>query len=502
MSGQLPAIIVVTPLIFSFVVPVVGHWRRRRCLPLVIVALSISFLSSLYLLRVVIAEGSIHYRLGGWAPPWGIEYVLDSLNTFIATVVSLVALLVAFYSKRSLEEEVPEGRIPQLYALFLLNVTGLLGMTVTGDMFNLYVLMEIASFSAYAMVGMGDKRSLVASFRYVVLGTVGACLYLLGVGYLYIATGSLNMADLSRLLPPLYRSKVVLSAFILIASGVGIKMALFPLHAWLPDAYTYAPSAVSALIAPTTTKVGCYILIRVTFFVFKPSFSLRIFPFTEILGWFAVVAMIAGSLYAIAQKDLRRMLAYSTVAQIGYIAMGIALANRMGISGALLHILNEALTKGCLFMVAGAIFYRLRLRNVFELRYAFEKIPFTMIAFVVAAFSMIGVPPTCGFFSKLYLLLGALEAKKGIFIGALLISAVLNIVYFFNVIKYAFFGVRAPAYSYDGGEPVREGPEEVPLSMAIPIWIAALGILAAGLLSGKIITGIIELAIPKALLGG
>jgi multicomponent Na+:H+ antiporter subunit D len=497
-AEQFPALIVVTPLIFSFLVNVVGLWSRKLCFPLVLIALSACLVFAGGILEVVITQGKpIHYYLGGWEPPWGIAYYIDHLGAYMAIIVAFIALVVAIYSKRSIEREVAEHKVPQLYTLFLLNVTGLLGITLTGDLFNLYVLLEIASFSAYALIAIGEEGALIASFRYVVMGTIGACFYLLGVGVVYSMTGSLNMVDVSGILPHLYQSKAISMAFTFFLIGIAIKMALYPLHAWLPDAYTRAPSSVSALMAPTMTKVGCYVLIRIMFSVFEPCFSIEYLPVTAILGWIAVVALIIGSIYAIAQGDLKRMLAYSTVAQIGYIVLGIALANRTGLIGSLLHILAEAFTKGCLFLVAGAIMYKLGMRHIDQFRNLFWKMPFTMIAFVIAAFSMIGIPPTCGFFSKLYLVLGAVEAKEWVFVVALLVSVILNIVYFFNVIKHAFFDPAESAYAHDGGGVQEETTiDEAPLSMLIPIWVMAVGIVLLGIFSGKIISTVLQYAVP------
>ena len=499
-AEQFPVLIVVTPLIFAFLVNIAGLWNRKLCFPLALIALSACLFFAGGILDAVVTQGTpIHYYLGGWNPPWGIAYFIDHLSAYIAMIVAAIAVLVAIYSKRSIEREIPENKIPQLYALFLLNVTGLLGITLTGDLFNLYVLLEIASFSAYALIAIGEEGAVIASFRYVVMGTIGACLYLLGVGIVYSMTGSLNMVDISGILPPLYHSRAVLLALTFFLIGIGIKMALYPLHAWLPDAYTRAPSAVSALLAPTMTKVGCYVFVRIMFFVFEPRFSIAYLPVTTILGWMAVIALIVGSIYAIAQDDLKRMLAYSTVAQIGYIVLGIALASKTGLIGSFLHILAEACTKGCLFLVAGAIMYKLGMRTIGEFRNLFWKMPFTMLAFVIAAFSMIGIPPTCGFFSKLYLILGAVEAKAWIFVAALLVSVFLNIAYFFNVIKRAFFEPPEPASAPDGGVRAAIAVDEAPVSMLIPIWIMAIAIVLLGIFSGKIITAILEYAVPMGL---
>jgi len=498
-SEQFPALIVVTPLILSFFVNIVGWWNRKLCLPVVLIALSVSLASSIGILNTVIKHGTIHYRLGGWEPPWGIEYVVDHLNALVLVTIAFVAILIAIYSKRSVEQELPEHKIPQFYTLFLLNITGLLGITVTGDMFNLYVLLEIASFSAYAIIAMGEKGAAFASFRYVIFGTIGACSYLLGVGYLYIVTGSLNMLNLSELLPNLYYSRAVLVGFAFIIIGIGIKMAFFPLHTWLPDAYTYAPSAVSALIAPLMTKVGAYAVIRVMFTVFEPNFSIGLFPITSILGWLAAAAILFGSIMALAQSDFKRMLCFVIIAEIGYIVIGIGVANRTGLTGAILHIVNDVFMMACLFSVAGAIMYKTGIRDIYQFRYLHRKMPFTMAILVIAALSVVGVPPLCGFFSKWYLILGAFEAKKWIFVMVLLISTLINAILFFRVIEIAYLEPREPALAHNGGSPEGIIREDAPLSMLIPMFIIAAGIILIGIFSGEIIATVIRFAIPASL---
>jgi multicomponent Na+:H+ antiporter subunit D len=290
-------------------------------------------------------------------------------------------------------------------------------------MFNLYVFLEIASLAGYALIAIGEDGAPFASFTYMIYGTIGACFYLLSVGYLYVITGSLNMADLSGILPDLYHSKVVLMAFAFFIVGVGLKMALFPLHVWLPDAYTYAPSAVSALVAPLMTKVGAYVMIRIIFTVFKPYFFLELIPATIILSWVAIIAILFGCILALGQTDLKRMLAYVLIAEVGYIALGVGLANRAGLTGAILHILNDALMMACLFLVVGAIMYKVGLRNIHQFRGLHRKMPITMAAFTVTALSVIGIPPTCGFFSKWYLVLGAIDANRWFAAAILLISS-------------------------------------------------------------------------------
>jgi len=496
MAQQFPVLLVVTPLIAAFLTPVVGWWNKRLCYPLAVAALAIPLVCTLGILRQVMATGAFSYYLGGWSPPWGIEYALDYLNSFMLVIISIISFIVTLYSKESVVSELPD-KIAPFYTLLLLMVTGLLGMTVSGDLFNVFVFLEISSLSCYGLIAIGSDGAPFATFRYIIMGTIGASFYLLGVGYLYIVTGSLNMADLARLLPGLYASRVVLTAGIFLLVGIGIKMALFPLHAWLPGAYTYAPSAVSAMAAPLFTKVAAYLLIRIMFTVFQPAFFIEVIPATTLLSWLAATAMLVGSIYAIAQTDLKRMLSYSVVAQIGYIALGIGLANRLGLSGALLHILNEAFTKGCVFLVAGAIVYKLKSCRLENFKNLYRKMPYTMAAFTIGTFSMIGIPPTSGFFSKLYLLLGSVAARNWVFVAVILASTLLNVVYFFRVIQLASFEKPMPDYARSSPyEPVEM--DEVPLSMQIPIQLMAAGILLSGIFSSRILSAIIFHIIPKS----
>lgn len=491
-TSPFPILIIIAPLISSFLIPLLGWWRKEFCYPLMIVALSISVISSIAVLDRVIGNGVIHYYLGNWDPPWGIEYVIDHLNAFVAVIVSGISLIVGISSKKLVEKELPK-KISYFYCMFLLQVTGLLGIVVTGDMFNLYVFLEIASLAGYALIAIGEDGAPFASFNYMIYGTIGACFYLLSVGYLYIATGSLNMADLSRLLPNLYHSRVVLMAFAFFIVGVSIKAALFPLHVWLPDAYTYAPSAVSSLIAPLTTKVGAYVLIRIMYTVFHPYFSMELIPAATILSWVAACAILFGCIMALGQTDLKRMLAYVLIAEVGYIVLGAGLGNRTALTGAILHILNDALMMAALFLVAGAIAFKSGNRNIHHFKNLNRKMPLTMAAFTIAALSVVGIPPTCGFFSKWYLVLGAIEAKGWFFVGVLLLSSLLSAILFFRVLEKAYF---KPLSDTPHRSDEEIAMEEAPLSLLIPILVVTAGILVFGFLSGRIVSSVIQFAIP------
>jgi len=491
---------VVAPLFAAIIVPVIGWRAKKLCYPLTILAVLISLFSSLITAKTVLNHGPLQYYVGGWKPPWGIEFYIDHLNAFIAVVVTFISFLGVIFSKTNVENDLP-NKEGAFYSLFLLLITGLLGIVLTGDMFNLFVFLEVASLSSYALIAMGEKGAMYASFRYLLIGTVGASWYLLGVGYLYIVTGSLNMANLSELLPALYQSKAVLVGFAFILFGVGIKMALFPLHAWLPDAYTYAPSAVSAMVAPLMTKVMIYVVIRVIFTVFQPEFAVNMIQATSILSWFGVLAILFGGIMALSQTDFKRMLCYIIVGEIGYIIGGVGIANATALKGAIFHILNDALMMVCLFLVAGMVMQRTNGHRISDFKGIFRKMPFAAIIFTVGALAVIGVPPTGGFFSKWYLLLGGIEAKHWGFVVALLLSTLINIALFVRVFdKGLYVHGHEPDHSSEStGHSSETLAQQVPLSMWIPALIVILAIFLAGIFNQAILKNIIQFAVPSGL---
>ena len=497
MSQQYPALLVIVPLLSALVISAAGWINKRLCFPIAVAALGVAAYSCIGLLLRVLEEGAIVYRLGGWDPPMGIAYYVDHLNGLVLVVVSVVAFLNLIASKKSIELELPDKTAP-FYALYVLQVTGLLGIVATGDAFNLYVLLEITALSGYAMLAMGKDRACLSTLNYLYMGTIGACFYLLGVGYLYIVTGSLNMVDIANILPPLYESKAVLGAFIICLVGVWVKMAFFPLHAWLPNAYTHGPSAASSLIAPLVTKVMIYVMIRLILTVFTPEFAFNILAISKPIVWLAVVAIFMGAILALSERNLKKMLTYIIVAEVGYMVGGAWLGNRAGMTGAILHIVNDALMTLCAFLVVSNIAYKLKGYAFDDLKGLVRKMPFTMGAFVVAALSIIGVPPTCGFFSKWYLISGAIQAGQYAFMVALLFSSLVNVVLFFRVIEICYY----EPFSDDGGHghgPPSEAMAEAPLTMLVPLFIVAAGLVLVGIYTGDIVNKIIEFAIPPGI---
>ncbi|WP_028571197.1 complex I subunit 5 family protein [Desulfonatronum lacustre] len=493
-SSQAPVLIPITFLFAAMLVPLVGSVHRAAAHLTAVLGSALALYFSVIGMQATLAQGRISYHIAGWMPPIGIEFVLDPLSAFVCTLLCGVTFIVMVFGKRSVEYEIPQKEIA-FYSLSMLLLGGLAGMVMTGDLFNLYVFLEIGALAGYALVAIGDKRAVVSAFRYLVMGTVGATFYLLGVALIFISTGTLNMADIAELMPLVQDSPAVIVGLVLIVLGTALKMALFPMHAWLPDAYTHASTTATALIAPIGTKVSAYVLLRVLFFVVDPDYLRNELDILAIIGYLGAIGIIWGSIMAICQSELKRMLAYSSVAQVGYIAVGIALASPLGFIGAILHALNHAVMKCCLFLVSGNMRLRLGHSSIPQMTNGLRKsMPWTSAAFTLAAISMIGLPPTAGFFGKWYLALGAIEQSHWIFLTALLISTILNVAYFFRVMERMYLKPQET-----GGVDYSEqtiARNEAPASMLIPTLFLAISLLVLGFANAWIVTNLIVPMIP------
>ncbi len=497
MIEHLPVLVVLLPLVGSAVVPVLGLLSARAARLLALGVLLLTHLAALGALYRALETGVWRYELGGWAAPWGIEYVVDALGGGMAVLVSAMALLSAIYAGPHLRAW--RGAPVALYhAVHLLLAAGLLGIVLTGDVFNLYVSLEISALAAYALLAGGTRPGTVAAFRYLLVGTIAASFYLLGIGHLYAVTGTLNMADLAARLPEVQEVGVVATGLALIVVGLAIKTALFPLHGWLPDAYSSAPAPVVAFVASVKGKVSAYVLLRILVFVFDGHGLAE--RALDLLAVVAAVTILAGSAMALAQRDLNRMLAYSSVGHMGYIVLGLGLGTAAGLTGAVLHIVNHAVAKGCLFMASGNLQLRAGSSRITALSGMARQMPLTMAAFVVAALSMIGLPPTGGFFSKWYLLLGALEGGAWLVVVVIVTSSLLSAVYFFRILETAYFrppeATAAPTSSADEAAAAPgEGRTEAPLAMLAPVLLLALCILGLGVFN----QGLVEVVLRPAL---
>jgi len=417
---------------------------------------------SVFLMGTVLESGDIRYHLGGWAAPWGIELRLDALNAFVLVIVAGIAALVLPYAPRNLSSDLRDEDQYLFFSVFLLCLAGLLGMTITGDVFNAFVFLEISALSSYVLISMGGgRRALTAAYQYLIMGTIGSTFILIGVGLMYMMTGTLNMADLAVRLPAVAATRTVLAAFAFLTVGISLKSALFPLHTWLPNAYTYAPSMVSAFLASTATKVSFYFLLRILFSVFGVAYVIGELHVDQIFLPFAIVAIFAGSTVAIFQTNVKRLLAYSSVAQIGYMVLGLSFASVTGLTGSIIHLFNHAMMKGALFLAVGCLALRFGSVELKDLRGAGRRMPWTMAAFVVGGLNLIGVPFTAGFVSKWYLVLAAVQDGRWLVAVLTLLSSLLAAVYVWRVVEVAY--LQEP----DEGAGEME-VSEAPWSMRLP----------------------------------
>jgi multicomponent Na+:H+ antiporter subunit D len=470
-SAQLPALLVVLPLFGALLAALV-----RRPLPAYLVTLVISLVSPVIawlILDEVLASGPISYVFGNWPAEIGIEYRIDTLNALLLALITSVAAIIAPFALRSVAAEIDEDRIAWFYSAYLLCFTGLLGIAITGDAFNAFVFLEISSLATYILVALGrDRRALLAAYQYLIVGTIGATFYVIGVGLLYNMTGTLNLALLTERLADVAMTRPVLAGLAFIIVGISLKLALFPLHVWLPNAYAYAPSFATVFLAAAATKVAIYLFVRYLYTVFGAGFVFDDLPVSPILILLSVAAMFGAAIVAVFQSDLKRMMAYSSVGQVGYITLGIALANFNGLTGGLVHILNHALIKSSLFMALGVMAFATGKRTIEDLAGIGHKMPLTMAAFVIAGLGLIGVPGTAGFISKWYLILGAIDAGLWWLAALIVASSLIAIVYVGRVVEAAFFQKPAAALA-DVGDP--------PPSMLLPMWVMALLTIFVGL---------------------
>jgi multicomponent Na+:H+ antiporter subunit D len=409
--------------------------------------------------------GVISYHMGGWPPPWGIEVRIDELTALVLLLVTLFGSLVVVALRESLKGVMRHQRQSLYYTTFLLCFAALIGITITGDAFNVFVFLEVSSLSTYALIARGrDRRALTAAFRYLIMGTIGATFILIAIGFMYMVTGTLNMQDLSERLPEHWDNRVIQASLAFFTVGIALKVAVFPLHYWLPGAYTFAPKATTAFLAATATKVSLYVMIRFLFDVYGIQFAFEKMQLSTILVPLSIAGILCASLVAIFQNDVKRLLAWSSVAQLSYMVLGLALLNVAGLTSAITHMFNHAMMKAGLFLALAAMIYRVQSSKLQDLSGIGRTMPLTTAAFVVMGIGLIGVPMTAGFISKWYLISGTLD-KGWLPVAALLIvSSLMALVYIGKVIDVAYFK-PVPAQHAE--------VKEAPLSMLIPCWIFA-----------------------------
>jgi multicomponent Na+:H+ antiporter subunit D len=458
LAAHLPALQVVVPLLAA---PLTVLLRRRAYAFGVALAASWVALAIAVLLWLQVADsGTISYAIGNWPPPWGIEYRVDKLSAFVLVLVAGIAAVVLPYSRASIEAEVAPQQHYLFYTMLLLCLAGLLGITITGDAFNIFVFLEVSSLSTYVLIAMGrDRRALMASYQYLIMGTIGATFIVIGIGLLYLMTGTLNLADMGRRIATVQGTRPVLAALAFITVGVSLKLALFPLHQWLPDAYTFAPSAVTSFLAATATKVAVYVLLRFYFTVFGDSAVFARLPMQEAMLLLALAGMFVASTIAIFQTDLKRLFAYSSVGQIGYIILGLSFDSASGLTATIVHLFNHGVTKGAIFLLLGGVALVMGGTSLARIQGLGRRMPLTTFGIVLCGLSLIGVPGTAGFVSKWYLILAALEKGQWWLVFLIVASSLLAAAYVWRFVEAAYF--REPRKDTAGGG-------TVPWSMALP----------------------------------
>ncbi len=483
MTAHFPILQVIIPLLAA---PLCLFIRIPRIVGIFAILVSATaFLISCGLLQEVITGGTLSYQLGGWAAPWGIEYRIDKLNGYLLLLVSGVSTIVLVAAQTSISKELPENRHTFFYTAYLLCLTGLLGILATADAFNLFVFLEISALSSYTLIAIGtDRRALTASYQYLVMGTIGATFIIIGVGLMYMMTGTLNMYDLAERLPAVYESKTVLSAFGFFIVGVCLKLALFPLHLWLPNAYAYAPSITTAFLAATSTKVAVYVLIRYIFSIFGIEFVDMSLPLGDIFLFLGLTGIFVASVAAIYQLNIKRLFAYSSVAQIGYIILGLAIETELGLTATLLHLFNHALMKAAIFLAIGAVVYRIGSAQLSHYAGLGKKMPWTMAAIVAGGLSLIGVPLTVGFVSKWYLVVALLDKGWWPVAVLVLISSLIAVIYVWRVVEWIY--LTPPRI-------ITDEIKEAPMSQLIPIWILVLANIYFGV-DTRLTVGVSKLA--------
>ena len=468
MTDALLGALIAVPVLASVVPLVASFWKEDVGWWIALVALAANAVLVASLLRSFVADGRLSHDVGGVAVPYGIELALDGFSAPVLVVVVVVSLGTLGYTRTA------GPRSNAFYSGYLLLTAGLVGVTVTADVFNMYVFLEITGLAAYALIASGgDGRSAYAALKYLLIGTVGASLYLIGVAYAFVATGTLNMADLSaRLADVGYGNTVVLASFGFIVAGLAVKVALFPLHTWQPDAYSAAPYGVAGYVSALVSTVAAYALGRVVLTVYTPEFLAANTVVSSALVYFGALSIVAGSVLAVYQTDVRRLLAYSSVSQFGLVVAAFGIGNPTSVFGGVVHLFGHAFMKGALFLAAGIVAYRLGVTRLDEYAGVARRVPYAGAAFAVLALSLVGVPPAVGFVGKWYVAVGAVRAGETGVAVVIFASTLLTLMYVARIVDRMYYGEYDAAT--DGGR-TRVTRGMVALVVVAAVLVVALG---------------------------
>jgi len=457
-----PVLLIVVPLGLSFAVPLFGLISKRieKYVPITALIFNL-FVSALLIPKVI--QGPIIVFIGGFRPPFGINLVAGPVGILFSALIALVGLLVSIYAL----DYIREGATQLYHMLYLLLLTGATGVVLTGDIFNLFVFFEILCISSYALVAyLGNRAGIESAVKYLIQGAIGSSLMLIGIGLLYGLFGTLNMADIARNIDSV-SSISIFVPLVLLITGLGVEAAIFPLNAWLPDAHSSAPSSVSAILSGIAIKVGLYAVVRVIFTIFGVS---SILQFLVFLG---LVTLLIGEVSAFSQNNIKRLLAYSSIGQIGLIVFALGMGISHGVVGGLFQLISHALSKALLFLAVGYMIYRSGSMDISKLEGMGKRMPLTSLAFTIGAFSLVGLPPFIGFPSKFLIIRAALskhELLYTVLVAFVLLGTVIEGAYFFRVVQVLYFK----------GNPTDLQREEAPVQALIPIFILIVLIVMVG----------------------
>jgi multicomponent Na+:H+ antiporter subunit D len=489
MKSQLPALIFGIPLFAAISMPMISVWRPRWCRPMALGAAAAMAVTAILNLVLVIRFGETRYVFGGWAAPLGIEWVADAAAGLVAVAVAMIATVCLAY-EGSVRLQASGSRVSLHYVLILLLLSGLTGVVFAGDLFNVFVFLEVATLVTCALIALAGGKALVFAFRYLILATIGATFYLLGVTFLYAVTGTLNMADMAQRLAPLAGSSAVIIGVVFMFLGLAIKMALMPFHGWLPDAYTLAPDAISPLISALVTKVSLFAWIRIMYWVLGAGDGSELSQVLRVCWMLGALAAVVGAFLALIQHDIKRMFAYGGVSHIGLIMLGAGLGNQTGLAGSLFYLINDAVMQATLFVLAGIAGTRYGIRSLEQLGSLRQQAPWLAGGLIVVALSMVGIPPTGGFFGKWYMVLGAVQAGQYTAVAAVILATLLTLGLFANLIVRVF-----------AGEPAAPAEPSAPMSAQARFCVGALcaGIVLLGLWSDPIVGVLLDVTQPLRL---
>ena len=471
LTPHLPALQVIVPMLCA---PLILLLKPRGLAWAGATAVSLlTFAIALNMALVTADGGFFSYEMGGWEAPYGIALSVGAFSSLILLIVTGAGAAAMIAARPSIDRQIEAERQPLFYSAWLLALAGLAGIAVSADACNIFVFMEISSLASYVLIAGGpDRRALPAVFKYLIMGTIGATFYLIGVGLVYMMTGTLNLADMEARIGEVTDINPILVAAGFITIGLALKAAVFPLHVWLPNAYAHAPHMITVFLAACATKVAIYVLIRFDFFVFQSNLENHDLQFSLFLMPLALMGILVASAVAMFEGHIKRLLAMSSVAQIGYIMLGASFISQAGLTASAAHMFNHALAKGGLFLAIAGLACHYRDLRLDQLAGAARNMPWTAAALVVCGFSLVGVPGTAGFISKWLLIDAAMDQGRfaWILVAIIIISSLMALAYVWRIVETLYF---KPAV-------VDAAPAEAPLQLLLVTWLVALANIVFG----------------------